>query len=242
VLTVLLFGVVGVGVWGPTTLRDAQDEIVNEIGTELPDLAQMKFYLAAFHGSELAYGLDALRGVAGAADDGVGTRKAFLDNVEGFRAAHEDLTPHLEGGEIPLDQTLRTDFDQYMKNDGEIIALYRSGSPADAALAARRIAEEQAPLFENMAGTIQTVVDGVQGETADLQQQAADAPSTSRNLMLALGRRPWLWRSASPSSSLALSPVRCTRASTSSRRWRPATCAPAWRIRRRTSWVGWGPR
>jgi methyl-accepting chemotaxis protein len=186
-LVALLMTVVGVGLWGGSSQSAAKNRVV-QANDVTRDLLQMKFDTADFNGSETAYALDVARGAPGATDDTVGNRKAFLTDVQTFRDAQTAFGRHrLSSQEGALLDAFRADVDKFMANDAEIIALYRSGSAADAARAGEILVGDQVAVFDDMATKVDGLTDLVQADVTQADRAAADATSTARSLMLGIG-------------------------------------------------------
>jgi len=114
------------------------------------DLLVMKFRTGDFNGSETAYAFDAERGTPGAVDDTVGNRREFLNDVQAFRDARDTFNRNrLTAAESELGQAISTDFDQFMKNDDQIVALYRTGSAAALVQAGDLLVGDQVTVFDN---------------------------------------------------------------------------------------------
>ena len=187
VIIVLLAGIVGVGLWGASSQRSAQDRIVtaNDVTR---DLLQMKFEAADFNGSETAYVFDAVRGTPGATDDGVGNRKQFLDDVQAFQDTHARFESHpLDATDIALEEKFHDGVAEFLANDATIIALLRSGSSTDVAAASDLLVGDQIAVFDQMTADADALVTEVQQDAARVHRAAVDTATTSRGLMIGFG-------------------------------------------------------
>jgi methyl-accepting chemotaxis protein len=187
ILTLLIFAVAAVGVWSASKQQDAQDRIVRA-GVVTRDVLEMKFDAADFNGSETAYALDVVRGTPGATDDTVGNRQQFLLDAQVFRTAHDEfLTRELDSTDSALDDALFNGFEQFMANDEQIIALFRSGTPADIDAAGDLLVGAQIEVFDAMSAKADELVTEVQRDAAVADRSATADATTSRSLILALG-------------------------------------------------------
>jgi methyl-accepting chemotaxis protein len=186
-LTLLLVAVVGVGVWGTATQRDAEQDVVraNDITR---DVLQMKFRTGDFNGSETAYAFDAERGTPGAVDDTVGNRREFLLDVQAFRDARDTFDRNaLTAAESEQAQAISADFDEFMRNDDQIVSLYRAGSAAAMAQAGDLLVGDQITVFDDIAAKADALADLAQVAGLSAQNSASDAATTSRAVMLTIG-------------------------------------------------------
>jgi methyl-accepting chemotaxis protein len=186
-LIVLLAAVVGVGVWGTSTQRDALARVVraNDVTR---DTLRMTFHIGDFNGSETAYAFDAVRGTPGAVDDTVGNRHEFLIDVQAFRDARDALArDRMTADEIQLADAVSAGADQFIANDAQIVGLYRSGTPSAFVQAGDLLVGEQITVFDEMAEKANALVDLAQADATKAQQSAADAATTARAVMLGIG-------------------------------------------------------
>jgi methyl-accepting chemotaxis protein len=186
-IALLLVVVVAVGVSGASTQRGAQDRIIRS--TDLRrDVRQMKYFAAVANGSQTAYAHDAAGGDATALDNSADNRKQFLDAVEGFRETHDEFAAdRLTATESDLAVGFHADFELFMKNEAEIISLYRSGNAADADKATELVFGVEVPLFYAMAAQADSLLDLLQVDVSHANQLATDAATTTRHRMLVLG-------------------------------------------------------
>ena len=186
-IALLLMVVVGIGVSGASKQRRAQDRIVKAAEVRR-DLLQMKFQVADFNGAQTAYALAIVRGEAGATNDEVGARKQFLLDVELFRKSHEAFAAHnLTGREAELEDSFHKSFEQFMKNDETIIALFRTGFEGDAHVATEMVLSDEIAVFDSMAKDMDELAGLVSADVARTQKSAEDTAASSRSLMLGFG-------------------------------------------------------
>ena len=186
-IALLLMVVVGIGVSGASKQRRAQDRIVKAAEVNR-DLFQLKFQGAAVNGAQNAYALAIVRGEIGATNDEVGARQQFLLDVELFRKAHEVFETHnLTGREAELEEAIHDSFNLFMKNDEQIVALFRTGSEGDAHVATEMVLNDETAVFEAMAKKMDELASLVSADVAKTQKSAEDTGTSSRSLMLGFG-------------------------------------------------------
>ncbi|MEO5838341.1 MAG: methyl-accepting chemotaxis protein [Acidimicrobiales bacterium] len=186
-IAVLLIVVVSVGVWGAGKQRSAQDKIV-EAGAVERDLLQLKFAAAALNGSQSSYALSISRGEVGASHDEVGHRQQFLRDVQTFLEADEKFDAHnLTRAAKEIDEAINADFEQFMKNDGDIIALYRTGSVGNFQAATELVLGTEVALFQDIAAEAEALSALVSADVKRVEQSAVDAAATARTFMLGVG-------------------------------------------------------
>lgn len=132
------FGVLGLGLLAISGTSLVADSSARASAHEMEaasefqsDVTMAKFWAADFNGWQTAYAFDAVRGVAGAADDSGDNRKLFLESSKAF----EDDIKHMRTFEMAEDYKTQIDkveaaYEEFMKIDGEVAANYRQGTPA----------------------------------------------------------------------------------------------------------------
>ncbi|MEO8695783.1 MAG: methyl-accepting chemotaxis protein [Acidimicrobiales bacterium] len=186
-IAVLLAVVVGVGVSGASRQQRAEDRVIR--ATRISnDFGELKFHAAAVNGSQNAYALAIFRGEAGASNDEVGARKKFLLDVQAYRQADTTFeTYNLTGEQAALENAFDADFELFMKNDSQIISLFRTGSDGDAHVATEMVVNDEVAVFEDMAAKADKLVELVSAEALRAHESAADAAATARSLMFGFG-------------------------------------------------------
>lgn len=151
------------------------------------DAEQIKFRAADVNGWQTAYAFDVARGIAGATDDTVGSRKAFLASVAAF---HTDVATFESG---PTDAAEKANivkvveaFDKFMALDVEIIAAYRAGDPTSVARAHGLVANEEIELFNAMAADIDTLVEDIKGDQVLALAASRSSGSNARTTILGM--------------------------------------------------------
>jgi methyl-accepting chemotaxis protein len=180
--------VVGAGIWGAASQRHAQERFVRSADVRLGFL-EKKFHSADVVASQRAYAFDVIRGVVNATDDTVGSRARFVRDVEIARAgdAAFDNGQELTASEEELEEAFDVQFEAFIENDVAVIALYRTGDPADADEATELVVADGLEIFEGMNTSADTMIELVATEAADAEQSAANAARTARSVMLSVG-------------------------------------------------------
>jgi methyl-accepting chemotaxis protein len=186
-LVVLIGVIVAVGVTAASNQQRAQAKII-KADDVAHDLTQKKYVAAAMNASQTAYALDVQRGTAGALDDDGGNRRQFLDDTKKMSAADSTLEGHrLGGAEVDLEKAFDADFERVVKNDADIVALYRSGGAEDAATATALVLGEERTLFQDMAQQSDALAALVEVDAVAIETAEAAAVANARNVMAAVG-------------------------------------------------------
>jgi methyl-accepting chemotaxis protein len=178
---------IGIGLWGQHRAESETTRLAmaGNIGR---DAMVAKFRTADFNGWQNGYALDILRGVAGAADDTVGTRAQFVAATAAFR---DDLTALDHYRLISAEQTelaaMRQSFEQFMAIDQQAIAGYRSGTAAGRAQAGDLISGPSDTAMARIADAADKFSVLAGGQAGQAAARAADAARTARILMIIAG-------------------------------------------------------
>ncbi|MEV6350859.1 methyl-accepting chemotaxis protein [Actinoplanes sp. NPDC051851] len=118
-----------------------------------------KYSAADFNGWQTAYAFDALRGVAGAAQDTGDSRASFLDAIQTFQttvaAATEAATSTATRTSLGELSTLT---DQFLTVDTQIAALYNRGTTAGRKAANALVLGQEIEIFQQITEHLDTVI------------------------------------------------------------------------------------
>jgi methyl-accepting chemotaxis protein len=187
VLLGLVIGIVAVGMWSIAT-QHAATATLAAFQSTTRQAQEVKFGSADFNGWQTAYAFDIQRGAPGAATDTGTARAAFLKSAAVFVDGLQRLDA--EGLTVAEQQTLRTiqdDFAAFMKLDRQIIAEYRSGTPANAHHADQLVAVDEIAIFSAIATGLQNLVDAVEGAAAQAVIDAESDGNKARGAMIGAG-------------------------------------------------------
>ncbi len=184
VIALLLVTVVGVALAGISSQNRTQRALVaDQRATE--DALQLKFRAADVNGWQTAYAFDAVLKAKDALNDAVGSRKSFVESSAAFRTelaavkADAALSDHLADIEEIADS-----FNRFMVLDERIVALYRTGRPADSTEATGIVLGEELVLFNKMAEGADRLDQAVQAKSKQQAADAEDASARTRTTMI----------------------------------------------------------
>ncbi|WP_299035403.1 methyl-accepting chemotaxis protein [uncultured Pseudokineococcus sp.] len=187
VVVLLLLAVMAAGL----SASAAQDAATEELATQERfgiAAAVAKHAAADLNGWQTAYALDAVRGAAGAADDGSGSRAEYLASAERFERTLEELSARSTVAETDDDVAqVRDLYRRFSAVDDEVAAAYRSGDAAAAAAATERVLGEGVELYAAMAVLLDEVVGDAATAFDVAYEDAVAAKERGALLMWALG-------------------------------------------------------
>ncbi|WP_432982806.1 methyl-accepting chemotaxis protein [Dactylosporangium sp. CA-233914] len=144
-----------------------------------------KFSAADFNGWQTAYAFDALRGVAGAAQDSGSSRKAFLNSVQTFRTRVQAGVQLAPDGSARRDlQQITAVLDEFMTVDRQVAQLYVIGSDNDAN---SLVMGKEIALFQQIGHLLDSASNTADNEFAAAQRDAAAAHRAGSNLVWGVG-------------------------------------------------------
>ena len=185
IVLALLGVVLAVGLWGNSRQSSAKDDLGLSMNG-LSDASQVKFRAADFNGWQTAYALDVAKGVKGATDDTGASRKAFLESAAAFEKEMATLGEHpLTAEQRAKYDEMKASFEEFMAVDGQIIALYRKGTPAAIAAGDKLVLGREIELFTKVADDAKAIADSLIATGDVAQSDAASAASSSRTFMVA---------------------------------------------------------
>jgi methyl-accepting chemotaxis protein len=187
VLLGLVIGIVAVGLWSITT-QHAATATLAAFQSTTRQAQEVRFGSADFNGWQTAYAFDIQRGAPGAATDTGTARAAFLKSAAAFDDGLQRLGA--QGLTVAEQQTVRTiqdDFAAFMKLDRQIIAEYRSGTPANARHADQLVAVDEIAIFSSIATGLENLVEAVQGAAAQAVIDAESDGNKARGAMIGAG-------------------------------------------------------
>jgi methyl-accepting chemotaxis protein len=144
-----------------------------------------KFSAADFNGWQTAYAFDAVRGLAGAADDTGSSRAAFLTSVDTFRARTEAAA-----GLAPTDaaqavlQQIGPVLDEFMTVDDEIARLYAANSDK---AANDLVLGKEIELFQQIGDLLDQAATTADTEFAAARQASATAHTNGTRMTWLVG-------------------------------------------------------
>ncbi|MFI6078584.1 methyl-accepting chemotaxis protein [Actinoplanes sp. NPDC051343] len=178
---------VAIGLWGQSTTQHATDDLA-VAGNLRRDAMVVKFRTADFNGWQNGYALDILRGVNGATDDTVGSRAKFLASTTAFR---DDLAAvrkyQLRGAEQTVLTSVTQSFEQFMSVDQQVIAAYRTGTPAGRAQANNLVAGQEVTLMDQIFDSVDQLAKLTTEDADQAKKEADHASATARTLMIVAG-------------------------------------------------------
>ncbi|WP_432570200.1 HAMP domain-containing protein, partial [Kineococcus sp. SYSU DK005] len=150
--------------------------------------ATAKHAAADLNGWQTAYAFDAVRGVAAAAQDGSGSRQAYLDSAERFEQALQVLAQRSTVAETDDDIAQVAElYERFAALDEQVAAGYRSGEPAAAAAATELVMGEEIELYTAMGVLLDEVVADAANAFEAAQADAVAAEERGAVLMTVLG-------------------------------------------------------
>ncbi|WP_433376663.1 methyl-accepting chemotaxis protein [Actinoplanes sp. CA-142083] len=182
-----MLAAIGIGLWGQSAAHAATRDLAAADATSATAL-MAKFRTADFAGWQTGYAFDTIRGVAGATDDTVGQRAAFLASTAAFGDDLAALRAHrLSSAELALADGVDQSFEQFMAVDQRIIAGYRAGTPAAIAKANNLASGESLDWMGKIIDSVDQLVASTAARSTAAQREADDAAGTARTFMLAAG-------------------------------------------------------
>ncbi|HWH14713.1 MAG TPA: HAMP domain-containing protein, partial [Miltoncostaeaceae bacterium] len=168
IVAALLTVVAAVAVVSSRSQTAASRDIAERMNL-MHDVDELKFGSADFNGWQTAYAFDVARGARGAATDGAPSRRSFLEAAEAFgatldRLQRRDLTSEQQAALARA----KTAYDEFMRVDAEIFALYRRGDAPSRARADALVLGREIELFQSITEEVDTLVTSVtaQGDAA----------------------------------------------------------------------------
>ncbi|WP_432486796.1 methyl-accepting chemotaxis protein [Kineococcus sp. SYSU DK018] len=147
-----------------------------------------KYAAADLNGWQTAYAFDVVRGTAGAAEDGAGARKAYLEAADRFEEALAELAERSTVAETDDDVRQISDlYDRFAAVDEEVAAAYRTGDPAAADAATARVMGEAIEVYEAMRTLLDEVVADADLAFGAARADAATAERRGAVLMWTMG-------------------------------------------------------
>jgi methyl-accepting chemotaxis protein len=174
---VLILVVAMVAILGFTSYTAASEQAARSADIS-NDAQSLQYQAADYNGWQTAYAYDVARGVKGAAEDTADSRKAFLaSGAEVARKldllkANTDLSD-AETAELKKTEAAIASFNDV---DKQIIGLYRTGAPADAAKASDLVLTTEIKNYNDAAASLQSLVNSA---TQKLQADVADASAAA---------------------------------------------------------------
>ncbi|WP_432497776.1 methyl-accepting chemotaxis protein [Kineococcus gypseus] len=187
VLVLLLLAVLAAGLSASASQGGAAEQLRVQQGFGAA-AHKAKYAAADLNGWQTAYAFDAVRGVAGAAQDGTGARKAYLEAAERFEAALAQLAKRSTAAETDDDiAQIGELYERFTAVDGQVAAAYRSGEPAAAEAATAQVMGEAIEVYQAMRTLLDEVVADADLAFAAAQADAASAQRRGAVLMETLG-------------------------------------------------------
>jgi methyl-accepting chemotaxis protein len=187
VLAALLLVLMAMAYRGETQLNQATHE-VRQAGIQQKEAGDLRFGTTMLDDKQTAYSLDVLRGAPQAASDNVGTRGEFLGAEQEFHAALGTAGKNFTTPAGKRDvANLRQLMDQYETLDNQIIALYRTRSPAAITQGVDIATGRSADLVAQMSGTAEHMASLADGASKRADDAAAAAKSFSSRLIMVVG-------------------------------------------------------
>jgi methyl-accepting chemotaxis protein len=149
---------------------------------------EMKFQAADWNGWQTAYAFDISRGAKDATSDTAESRALFLAaaaKLDGTLAEFQ-ARPDLDEAEIALSGEARAAFDEFMKVDEEMIALYRAGTASDTAKAEELVLTTEIENYTKTFEALQALSEDTGGNARDSIAAAAAGAERSKQMMLLL--------------------------------------------------------
>ena len=184
VLSLVLLSVSGLAVAGLSSSARG----TAKVGTALSlthDAMQAKFRTADFAGWQTGYAFETLRGVPGAAEDGVGQRKEFLRSTGEFRKDLDRVAGYeLTASEKASLDAAKTAFEKFMSTDATIDAGYRKGTPASIAASNSLASGRSLELFATVADRVDAVASSVTVRGEQVRKESIHSASGTRQQIL----------------------------------------------------------
>ena len=186
-ISALLAGIVVLAVTTVGGLRGNLNAIADQLDTSAAAL-ELKYDAADLNGWQTAYAFDISKGVAGATDDAVGSRKSFVEAEQRFRDKLADLrTQRVSATQLALVDDIETAFTAFLSLDARIIAAYRAGSTADVAQADAWVSKDAIALYDRLSTKVDKVVSSVDADSEALRRSSDASASRSRTILLTVG-------------------------------------------------------
>ncbi|PRP72237.1 hypothetical protein BUE93_02005 [Chromobacterium amazonense] len=154
---------------------------------------EVKFDAADLNGWQTGYALDIVRNVDGANRDNSLSRSEFLRSADNFRRDIQTLRAMpLAADQRSLLDSVQRDFNAFMERDRDIIAMYRSRSPALRDKASGLVMGEEIQIFNHISQNTNALAVSI---TLDLMKKVAQSNSygiVARWMMLVM----WIVASA----------------------------------------------
>ncbi len=146
---------------------------------------EAKFRTADVAGWQTGYAFDFNRGVPGAAEDGVGQRKEFVNSAAALQTLYAELgAAHLPAEQAALLSTATTAFATFLEIDKKIVSGYRTGTKSAIAASNELASGSSLEAF----GTAATATSDLAAKITDAGQAVADRSTSAA----AQGER-WVW-------------------------------------------------
>ncbi|MEO6205936.1 MAG: methyl-accepting chemotaxis protein, partial [Mycobacteriales bacterium] len=183
-ITLLLLAVVGVALNTNASQQRTERALLEQQRAGEAAL-QVKFRAADFNGWQTAYAFDAVRKAKGALDDTSGNRKEFLDSTAAFRTelAALDTYAELKGSRADT-EIISRGFEQFMALDARIVALYRSGRPAEVDTATGLVLGDELTLFASIDKAAERIDTAVRQRSEAQERKAEREGARSRDAVL----------------------------------------------------------
>ncbi len=186
-VAVLLGAIVVMGIRGSSS-QSAATEKVDKAVTVTKAAMQLKYRSADFNGWQTAYAFDVRRGLTGATLDTGDSRKAFLASADAFRSELRQFKAvGLDDGTRQKVEAVESNFAEFMRVDGDVIAKYRQNTPASIKAADELVLGREIELFNKTAKGVDSIVKDVATDSAAANAAANSSGSSSRRLMLGAG-------------------------------------------------------
>ena len=186
-IVVMIGAITFVGLSGGSSQSSASAQL--STGVRLTrEAMQVKFRGADFNGWQTAYAFDVIRGLSGATSDSASSRKAFLASAGAFQHElgildNEPQTPAEQGAT----DAVKSAFKQFMATDGQVIALYRRGTPEAIKAANALVLGREITLFEQVSSNTDRLVASVRAQAANASAAASSAAGSARTGMIVVG-------------------------------------------------------
>lgn len=154
---------------------------------------EVKFDAADLNGWQTGYAFDIVRNLDGASRDNAISRSEFLRSADNFRRDIQSLRAMpLAADQRSLLDSVQLDFNAFMERDRDIIAMYRSHSPALRDKASSLVMGEEIQIFNHISQNTNALAVSI---TLDLMRKVAQSNSygiVARWIMLVM----WIVASA----------------------------------------------
>jgi methyl-accepting chemotaxis protein len=170
VLLLVVIAIVSVG----TTRAIERSEAAIVAQTDIRrSVSEVRFHAAEANAWQNAYVLEALAGKQGAADVSNPARADFEQAVADFRTHLDEINPNelVAAEQVHLTEAQRA-YDAFTATDAEIVALVKSGTPADLQRAATLANGESVASYRIIADATENLADSLTEEAKAIQSDA----------------------------------------------------------------------